>query len=119
LAEKATRRAPNEADCWRALGVAHCRACNWKEAVGPLDKSVQLRRDGDGISWLFLAMAHQKLGNPDGARKAYEQAVQWQEKNHEALASDKGRAEELRRFRAEAEEFLLRGTSRTLPGGSG
>jgi tetratricopeptide (TPR) repeat protein len=106
LAEKATRRAPNEADCWRALGVAHCRAGNWKEAVGPLDKSVQLRRGGDGVSWLFLAMAHQKLGNSGEARKVYEKAIQWQEQNHEALAKDKEQAEELRRFREEAKEVL-------------
>jgi tetratricopeptide (TPR) repeat protein len=56
--------------------------------------------------WLFLAMAHKKLGNHDQARKAHEQAVQWLEKNSGALAKNKTQAEELGRFRSEAEEVL-------------
>jgi tetratricopeptide (TPR) repeat protein len=106
LAGKAVRLAPKEGDGWRALGVAHYRAGDWKEAVRPLDKLVQLRRGGDGVGWFFLALAHQKLGHPDEARKAYEQAVWWQETNRETLEKDKGQAEELHRFRAEAEEVL-------------
>jgi hypothetical protein len=52
-------------------------------------------------------MAHWKLGNPDEARKRYRQAVQWLEKNREALEKDKGGlAEQLRGFQTEAEEVL-------------
>jgi hypothetical protein len=56
-------------------------------------------------------MAHRKLGNHDQARQAHEQAVRWLETNRAALAKDKGQAEELRRFRAEAEEVLGRKTN--------
>jgi tetratricopeptide (TPR) repeat protein/serine/threonine protein kinase len=106
LARKAAQLAPKEGDCWKALGVAHYRAGDWKAAVAALDKSLELGPGGGAVSGFFLAMAHQKLGNHDGARKAYEQAVQWQEKNKEALEKDKTQAEDLRRFRAEAEEVL-------------
>ena len=55
---------------------------------------------------LFLAMAHGRLGNHDAARKAYDRAVGWLEKNKERLKKDKPQAEELHRFRSEAEEVL-------------
>src|SRR5262249_36415849 len=67
-----------------------------------------VRKGGDAVAQLFLATAHRKLDRPDEARQAYEQAAQWLEKNQEALAKDKGQAEELRRFWAEAEEVLER-----------
>jgi len=51
-------------------------------------------------------MAHHKLGNTDQARQAYDQAIQWLQKNVEVLERDPRRAEELRRFRSEAEEVL-------------
>jgi hypothetical protein len=60
----------------------------------------------NGFDRLFLAMAHQKLGSHDEARKAYEQAVQWLEKNRETLGNTRALAEELRRFRSEAEGVL-------------
>jgi Flp pilus assembly protein TadD len=86
--------------------VAHYRAGDWKAAVAALDKSVELHHGGDAVDRLFLAMAHHKQGNPDEARAAYEQALQWLGKNQEALGKNQGRADELRRFRAEAEEVL-------------
>ncbi len=107
LASKAVEVAPNAADNWNTLGVAHYRAGDWKAAVAALGKSVELsQRGGDAVDQLFLAMAHQQLGKRDEARKAYDQAVQWLEKNKETLEKDKPHAEELRRFRSEAEEVL-------------
>lgn len=44
-------------------------------------------------------MAHWQLGDQDEARKFYDQAVEWMEKN-------KPQDEELKRFRAEAAELL-------------
>jgi tetratricopeptide (TPR) repeat protein len=106
LAEKATHLAPKVADCWRTLGVAHYRAGEWKAAVAALDKSQQLSKGGDAADRLLLAMAHWKLGNQDEARKTYELAMQWMEKNREALEKDKGQADALRRFRVEAEALM-------------
>ena len=65
-----------------------------------------LRKGGHASDWLFLAMAHHKLGNRDEARKWYDRAVGWLAKNEAALATDKVEAEELRRFRREAEDVL-------------
>src|SRR5262249_31312816 len=106
LAKKAVKLAPKVGAHWNTLGVAHYRAGDWKGAVGALDKAVELGRGGDAVDHLFLAMAHWKLGNHEEARKAHKLAVTWLEKNKEALAKDKGLAEELRGFRAEAEEVL-------------
>src|SRR5262249_51402170 len=61
LARQAIQLAPKEKNYWQTLGVAHYRAGDWKAAIGALDKSVELRRGGDAVDRLFLAMAHQKL----------------------------------------------------------
>jgi tetratricopeptide (TPR) repeat protein len=106
LAQRAVLLAPREGAYRRTQGVAHYRAGDWQRAVAVLDLSRELRQGGDAVDRFFLAMAHRKLGNHDEARQAYEQALQWLEKNREALDQDQGRAEELRRFRAEAEEVL-------------
>jgi tetratricopeptide (TPR) repeat protein len=91
---------------WNTLGVAHYRAGDWKAAIAALDKSRDLKKGGDADTWLFLAMAQRKLGNHDEARKWYDRAVGWLEKNKAALAKDKAQAEQLRRFHREAEEVL-------------
>jgi tetratricopeptide (TPR) repeat protein len=103
---KAVGLAPKEASCWKQLGKAQYRAGDWKAAVTALDTSRELGQGGDAVGWLFLAMAHRKLGHPDDARQAYEQAVGWLEKNKETLEQDTGYAEEVRRLRTEAEEVL-------------
>jgi len=56
---------------------------------------MKLRNGGDSTEWFFLAMAHWQMGNKEEARKRYDQAVQWMDKNQPTN-------EELRRFRAEA-----------------
>jgi tetratricopeptide (TPR) repeat protein len=106
LARKAVQLGPKSADCWRTLGVAQYRAGDWPAAAAALDQALQLGRGGGAAERLFLAMAHQKQGDPDRARALYEQAARWLEKSRAALEQDPGQAEELRRFRAEAEEVL-------------
>jgi tetratricopeptide (TPR) repeat protein len=106
LARNAVQLAPQDADNWTTLGMAQYRAGDWKAAVAALDKSVALREGGHPLNWFVLAMAQRKLGNDEAARKAYDQAVQWLDENKETLAKDKTQAEELRRFRSEAEEVL-------------
>jgi len=99
LAEKAVELAPNEGIYWNTLGAAHYGASDWQAAVNTLNKSMELRKGGDSNDWFFLAMAHWQLRNKDEARKWYDQAVQWMDKNDP-------KNEELRRFRAEAAELL-------------
>ena len=89
---KATELAPKEGTHWNMLGVAQYRAGDWKAAVTTLNKSMELRNGGDSTDCFFLAMAHWQLGEKEEARKWYDQAVEWMEKNN---PDD----EELRRFR--------------------
>jgi hypothetical protein len=99
LAKKAVAMAPNEGNFWNTLGAAQYRAGAWNAAVEALHKSMDLRRGGDGCDRFFLALAHGQLGQKGEARKWYDQAVTWMEKN--ALLD-----EELTRFRAEAAGLL-------------
>jgi len=100
LAQKAVDMAPKEGNHWNTLGVAHYRAGDWKAAIEALEKSKELLGDTElSFNAFFLAMAHWQLGSKDEARKWYDQAVRWMEKN-------KPQDEELGRFRAEAAELL-------------
>jgi len=84
---------------WRTLGIAQYRAGKWQDAVEALTKAMELGSGGDSRDWFFLAMVRWQQGDRAQARKWYNQAVEWMEKNlpHDAL---------LRRFRTEAEEVL-------------
>jgi len=99
LAEKAVNMAPKESYCWNTLGVARYRAGNWKGAIAALEKSMALGQGGTSYDWFFLAMTHRELGHENEARRWFERAVQGMEK----IAPT---SEELRRFRAEAEDSL-------------
>jgi WD40 repeat protein/tetratricopeptide (TPR) repeat protein len=58
------------------LGAALYRAGRVQEAVRELNKAVGQNRDGgSGLDWVFLAMAHHRLGQPDEARKWLQQAL--------------------------------------------
>jgi tetratricopeptide (TPR) repeat protein len=89
---------PDEGDYWNTMGVARYRAGDWRGAIAALEKATALhgRTSYDDF---FLAMSHWQLGERPEARRLYDQAVQWMEKN-------RPRNEELRRFRGEAAELL-------------
>jgi tetratricopeptide (TPR) repeat protein/serine/threonine protein kinase/WD40 repeat protein len=106
LAKKAVEMESEEGNYWNTLGVAHCRAGNWKAAIAALEKSMSLRKGGDAFDYVFLAMAHQQLVQKEEARKWYEKTIDWMQKNQEALKKDTMHDEELLRFRAEAEELM-------------
>jgi tetratricopeptide (TPR) repeat protein len=98
-ARTATDSLPDEPNYWRNLGVALLRDGDHKAAAESLEKSMTLRNGGDAFDWFFLAMAHWQLDEKEEARKRYDQAVEWMDKN-------RPKNEELRRFRAEAAELL-------------
>ena len=100
LAKKATELDPKNGYSWLALGVARYRAGQWQGAVADLEKSTDLRPRDNSVRQLFLAMAHWQLGDKGPARRFYNQAVEWLEKNQPPDP------EELRRFRAEAAALL-------------
>src|SRR5262249_19285951 len=96
LAKQAVEQAPKAGDDWNTLGVAQYPAGDWKAAIAALKKSMELRKGGNSVDWFFLAMAYWQLRDKKEARKWYDQAVPWMEKNQP-------KDEELVRFRAEAE----------------
>jgi serine/threonine protein kinase/tetratricopeptide (TPR) repeat protein len=98
LAQETAELAPKNGMFWRTLGVAHYRTGNWTAARGALEKSIQLGFQRSS-SFFFLAMAHWRLGEKDKARGWYDRAVRWMDRNQP-------KSEDLRRFRAEAEELL-------------
>ena len=106
LAKKAVELSPQAGHYWNTLGVAHYRAGEWKAAVMALEKSMELRKGGDANDWFFLAMAHLKQDQKAEARKWYDRAVAWMDKNEETLKKDRHGWEELSRFRTEATELL-------------
>src|SRR5262249_3871196 len=100
LAQKAINLDPQDGILWNTLGVSQYRAGDWKDATVALEKSKELMGDKElSLNAFFLAMAHWQLGHKPDAQKWYEMAVGWMDKN-------KPQDEELRRFRAEAEELL-------------
>jgi tetratricopeptide (TPR) repeat protein len=106
LAKKAVVLAPKEGTHWNTLGAAHYRAGEWEPAITALQKSMELRNGGDSLEWFFLATAHWQLGQKEEARKWYDKAVAWMEKNQP-------KDEQLGRFRAEAASLLKTETKNT------
>ena len=98
-ARKAVELDPKNIDYPTSLGMAHYRAENWKAAIESLEKSMELRKGGNGFDWLFLAMAHWQLGDQQGARKWHAQGAEWTDENQP-------QNEVLRRIRIEATELL-------------
>ena len=104
-ARRAVELDSNAAHFWNTLGTAHYRAGNyragnWRAAIGSLEKAEQLSPDKHfGANTFFLALAHWQLDEKQPARKWFDQASEWMEKNQP-------QDDELQRFRAEAAELL-------------
>ena len=99
LAKRAVELDPKEEFYLTTLGAAYYRAGDWKEAVAALEKSSELPNGGDSFNWFFLAMSHEKLGDKETARRWYDRATHWKEKNQASK-------EKLLRLRAEAAREL-------------
>lgn len=99
LAKKAVQLEPKNGLFWQTLGYAEYRAGNWKSTITALEQVKELGSTGHSLEWFPLAMAHWQLGEQEAARKWYDKAVEWMDKNQP-------KSEELRRFRAEAGELL-------------
>ena len=92
---------PGEKDYYQsALGPALYRASDWQAAIAELETAVVRDRGFRRISeLLFLAMAHERLGHAEVARRCYKQAVEW-------MADHSPCHRELIRIRAEADKLL-------------
>ncbi len=102
LAKKAVELNAGSNSTWQALGWAHFRMRDWKASIDAQEKSCALQQDpkgGDSWQWFCLAMAHWELGQKEVARKWYDQAAAWMDRNQPEH-------QDLRRFRAEAAALL-------------
>jgi tetratricopeptide (TPR) repeat protein len=68
----------------QTVGAANYRAGHYEAAVSRLNEGIRGRKErdpskaeGDACDWLFLAMAHHRLGHPDEARAFHDKARQW------------------------------------------
>ena len=80
LAHEAAALDPKRIDYQNTLGVAHCRAGNWKAAVEALEKSRQPNNryySNDSVTLFLLSIANWHLDEKECARAFYAQAVDW------------------------------------------
>jgi tetratricopeptide (TPR) repeat protein len=61
----------------RAMSAAFYRAGDFNRAVGQLERVPTLRKQPAPSSWIFLAMAHHRLGHSDQAIKFFNKARDW------------------------------------------
>jgi len=101
LAERSTELVQTDAASWNTLGVARYYTGDYEGALDALRHSVRLQGAGHVVDWLFLAMAHLKLGNTGEARVWYDRAVEW-------MNTQAGLEPEVARFRAEADALFGR-----------
>jgi hypothetical protein len=77
----------------RAFGAALYRAKEYEAAVKQLDTARGLRKEPSPSVWLFLAMAHQRRGRADEAKKWLAKSRAWIEETRKRKAegeADKG-----------------------------
>ncbi len=71
-------------------GAALYRGGQYKQALNALEESIQAHGKGGGVNtWLFQAMACQKLGQPDQAKKHLERFEQWHQKQQFTVWQDR------------------------------
>jgi WD40 repeat protein/tetratricopeptide (TPR) repeat protein len=120
LAETAVAGNPKDYGALRNHGAALYRAGQLREALKRLTEAEAAYQPADeknhaiAYNWLFLAMAHQRLGHIEEAKKWHDKAVQWidramQKKPEDPAAANPipwNRRLTLQFFRREAEELL-------------
>jgi tetratricopeptide (TPR) repeat protein len=107
LAGKAYKQSPT-ADVRNTLGAALYRAGKWEEAVRVLEQNHGAAAASD---WLFLAMAHSRLGHAEPARAHWNRAVTWLDQDRPTIPysgrpADDEQREDSRTLLREAEVTL-------------
>jgi tetratricopeptide (TPR) repeat protein len=78
--ERMTAQKPNDCLAHHLLGPVLYRSGQLEAAARELDKAVSMHKNAEGggtpLDWLFLAMAHQRLGNAEEAQLWLDRASQ-------------------------------------------
>jgi tetratricopeptide (TPR) repeat protein len=90
LAHRAVDANPRDYPRARALGAALYRAGQHEAAVRQLNDAAALRPIPSPSVWLFLALAHHRLGHKDEARRLLEQATKWIEETRQRKPDGSG-----------------------------
>ena len=120
LAEKAVAGNPKDYRALHQHGAVLYRAGQYQEALKRLTEAqaafqpADEKRSAIAYNWLFLAMAHQRLGHVEEAKKWHDKAAQWIDREMQKKPEDPAAANPLswnRRLtlqllRREAEELL-------------
>jgi uncharacterized protein HemY len=79
LAEMTVAQSPNDPNLLNALGAVLYRAGRSEEAIKRLQDSVANSRtkQGSAFDWLFLALAHAKLGHAEEANRCLAKASEF------------------------------------------
>jgi WD40 repeat protein len=106
LIREALRRQPDKLDFLNTLGVVQYRNGQYARAVATFESSATLRGVANPLDLYFLAMCHARLGDPAKARDCFERAGQRADSQMKNGRPGFHQAEELSRFRSEAEAAL-------------
>jgi tetratricopeptide (TPR) repeat protein len=80
LAREAIARDPGQAAYWNTLGSAYYRAGDNSAARDALERSADLKGGADACDWLILSMIAFQRGDKAQARRWYDQATRWIER---------------------------------------
>jgi tetratricopeptide (TPR) repeat protein len=83
LAEELVKKDPKQSTSLFLFGALLYRAGKDEEAVRRLNEAVEATNGGRILHWLFLALAHQRLGHADEARQWLGKAGSWIDKHIE------------------------------------
>jgi len=108
LAIQTTEADPEAAAYWNTLGAAYYRADDDANAITALERSVTLTGGGTGFDFVFLTLAHSRLGQ-------YEQANHWKAQADLWMEQHEIHRPELSRLQKQASASLTCKPESTMP----
>jgi WD40 repeat protein len=117
--EASVKQWPHDAEMRKTLGAALVRAGRPRQAISDLEESVRLNgHGGNAFDWLFLALAHHRLGDPKRATAALAAARDWIAHGDARAKPDPYLWSPLRWYTKLELELLLREAERKITGAS-